>query len=613
MSAVFAEQVEALDGLRRQLLQHMAETPEFGVNLAGDDAVKPRSGPLRTVVVGETKRGKSTLLNALVRRPLLSPVGFDVTTSCWVEVSYGEVDQATVLLADRLAPGTPQRVAVRADELERYVAVAQVSEPVLGVEVRLCEPRLKDLVLVDTPGVGGLVADHAHIALDAVGQADVLLFVADAGQPVLAPEVAFLREAAARVPTILVAITKCDAVYSFQEVVDETRRILAQYPDLRRASLFAVAPPLWDEAENVQKEEYRLLLQAQSGMDELYAALHRQADIVSAIRLTNSAIRTNLAARALLAKLEQAAAILSGDVTKEASLEANIEAVTAAIDDRPYLRSTVDARLNELQTEAIDRFSGTVAALRARFREKAERGPAAQLTELAPTLVAALCTAGSDNLQQITRDSRATVRRLMTQLGALDTDSAAGDGSDPEFRLDLELPLLTGSAGGVGFEDGVRTAGSMFQNMMKILGGSVVLVTVLPASMILAAGIAISAGTGWWKIRTGSEQERRAQLGSWVDRATQECIAGFDTELKKRVRTVRDHVDEQLPLLLAARRDELNRLRAELTTLRHGTSATRAEVLDKLGRRMAGLVTLADALDEQVAALRFSVEAKSVP
>ena len=41
------------------------------------------------VVVGETKRGKSSLVNALLRQPALSPVDLAVATSAFIEFRYG--------------------------------------------------------------------------------------------------------------------------------------------------------------------------------------------------------------------------------------------------------------------------------------------------------------------------------------------------------------------------------------------------------------------------------------------------------------------------------------------------------------------------------------------
>src|ERR1700722_4774230 len=41
------------------------------------------------VVAGETKRGKSSLVNALLARPGLSPVGPDVATNCFISFLRG--------------------------------------------------------------------------------------------------------------------------------------------------------------------------------------------------------------------------------------------------------------------------------------------------------------------------------------------------------------------------------------------------------------------------------------------------------------------------------------------------------------------------------------------
>ena len=119
--------------------------------------------PIRVIVAGSLKRGKSTLVNTLVGRPLLSPVGVDVTTACWLEIGYGE-DQATVLLGSAQSPGEPTRRPIDITEVERYAALDSVAEPVLGVEVRVNSALLRELTLVDTPGVGGVRAGHSHEA-----------------------------------------------------------------------------------------------------------------------------------------------------------------------------------------------------------------------------------------------------------------------------------------------------------------------------------------------------------------------------------------------------------------------------------------------------------------
>src|SRR5579863_4152152 len=51
----------------------------------------------RVVVVGEKKRGKSSLINALLRRPGLLPVDSDIATSVHVTVFAADSEQALVV------------------------------------------------------------------------------------------------------------------------------------------------------------------------------------------------------------------------------------------------------------------------------------------------------------------------------------------------------------------------------------------------------------------------------------------------------------------------------------------------------------------------------------
>ena len=216
--------------------------------LLDDRPAAEATAPICACVVGATKVGKSRLLNALVGRPLLSPVGVDITTSCWLEVGYGESDSAEVIVADPDSLAHPIRRPCGLDELERYVALGRSREPVIGVRVRLRQPALHNLLLVDTPGVNGLVSGHTASTLAALRTADALLFVCDSGQPILAPELAFLVEAARRVPTVVVAVTKRDLNPEYARIVADTRQRIAATRGLGDVPVLAVAAPLADRA-----------------------------------------------------------------------------------------------------------------------------------------------------------------------------------------------------------------------------------------------------------------------------------------------------------------------------------------------------------------------------
>src|SRR5437773_11876825 len=146
------------------------------------------------VVVGETKRGKSSLVNMLIGVPNLSPVDAAVATASYLEFVYSTSHGARAWL-----PGREDPVALGLGDLRDWGTVLghmpDGMRPPRRIEVHHSAPLLQYLTLVDTPGVGGLDSLHAEVALDAVERATALLFVVDASSPFSKPEMNFLIEA----------------------------------------------------------------------------------------------------------------------------------------------------------------------------------------------------------------------------------------------------------------------------------------------------------------------------------------------------------------------------------------------------------------------------------
>ncbi len=92
------------------------------------------------------------------------------------------------------------------------------------VEVAVPSPFLKQgLVIVDTPGMGGLGAGHAAATLSFLPFADGLIFVSDASAELSAPELEFLRRAIELCPSVLFAQTKTDLFANWQKILDLNR------------------------------------------------------------------------------------------------------------------------------------------------------------------------------------------------------------------------------------------------------------------------------------------------------------------------------------------------------------------------------------------------------
>lgn len=519
--------------------------------------------PVRVVVAGLLKRGKSTLVNSLVGRPLLSPVGVDITTACWVEIGYGE-DRATALIASAQSPGQPTRRPIDITEVERYVALSSVTEPVLGVEVRVVSALLRDLMLVDTPGVGGLDTGHSQTTLTALKQADALLFVSDCTQPILAPEVDFLVSAADRVATVVVAVTKSDTP-GCEVVVRETCERLARRPELAEIPVFAVSPPLADQAHEVDNERLAGQLAELSGLAPLVTVLRERTAVGrDALRIANCARTTASIAQVLANRLDEQAADPLGGRGRTKRLEAEEARLAAVMADHSLLSVLVEGHLLQLRTVPRESFAASAGGLRNQYQDEAQRGPAAQLATLAARMTADLTASGVTALDIATGQTRELVRAILDRAGAGDVAANLPVGQPAGIDLGLAEP----EPGEKTFSRGLMIAGNMLPTVMKLVAGSAMVVSVLTGPGAVAASLAVVACAGWWRARSGGEQERRSQLRSWVNSAADQASVAFGAEMDRRAGAVQQYLAAVLPGLLDARQADLERVRRELSDFR---------------------------------------------
>jgi hypothetical protein len=569
---------EAVAHRRDDLVAILDEIPE----LAADR-------PVRVIVAGQLKRGKSTLVNTLVGRPLLSPVGVDVTTACWLEIGYGE-DRATALIANGRSPGEPIRRPIAITEVERYVALDCITEPVLGVEVQVDSPLLKNLTLVDTPGVGGLDSGHSQTTLTALKQADALLFVSDCTQPILVPEVDFLASAAERVATVIVAVTKSDTP-GCAVVVDETCERLARRRELAGIPVFAVSPPLADQAHEVESDKLAGRLTELSGLAPLIAALRERTAVGrDALRIANCAQATASVGQILARQLDEQAADPAGTGGRVKRLEAEDARLSAVLTDQSLLSVLVSGHLGQLRAGPRDNFTASAAALRVKYQDEAQRGPAAQLNTLAARMTADLTAAGVTALELATTQAERMVRDILARAGASELATDLFLARPAGLELGLVEPVPPEGT----FTSGLAAAGTLFPTLVKLIAGSAIAVSVLTGPGAVAASLALAACAGWWKARSGGEQERRSQLRSWVTSAADQAGTAFGEEMIRRIGAVQVHLDSVLPGLIEARRTELAGIRHELSEFRAADAQARRQTCAQLMIARDLLQALAD-------------------
>jgi small GTP-binding protein len=175
-------------------------------------------GRFHVSVLGEFKRGKSTLVNALLGEEVL-PTGVLPLTAVATEVSFGERG-AVVVHQD----GSRQEVA--SDVIAEFVTEERNPEnekQVVRVEVRLPAPLLEPgLVLVDTPGLGSIYRHNDEEARRALFDADGAILVLSADSPMSAQELELLGVLAERSGPTFFVLNKID--HLTKDETDEVRR-----------------------------------------------------------------------------------------------------------------------------------------------------------------------------------------------------------------------------------------------------------------------------------------------------------------------------------------------------------------------------------------------------
>lgn len=164
-------------------------------------------GRFYVACLGQFKRGKSTLLNALLGATVL-PVGVVPVTAVVTAVRYGAALRARVRI------GVEDWRDVDPTSLDEYVAEAKNPEnakDVRGVEVFVPSPLLRSgMCLVDTPGVGSVFVGNTEATRDFVPHIDAALVVIGADPPLAKSELDLVSEVAKDVERILFVVAKAD-------------------------------------------------------------------------------------------------------------------------------------------------------------------------------------------------------------------------------------------------------------------------------------------------------------------------------------------------------------------------------------------------------------------
>ncbi len=179
------------------------------------------------VAVGEARRGKSSLLNALINEVIpIFPVDINVCTNVVTYLRYGKKEKIEAI--SQKENGNCKIEEITREQIQDYVS--EKGNPnnyknVTALNVYLPNEFLRNgIVVVDTPGVGSLNIVHAQTSYSVLPDADLLLFVSDTYAGFTESELSFLKRGYEYCQNILFPITKIDKNAEYDVIVEDNRK-----------------------------------------------------------------------------------------------------------------------------------------------------------------------------------------------------------------------------------------------------------------------------------------------------------------------------------------------------------------------------------------------------
>ncbi|WP_106850392.1 dynamin family protein [Blastococcus sp. Marseille-P5729] len=554
--------------------------PEMASRLSRMRATRPDKPTV--VVVGEAKRGKSSLTNALINVSGLSPVDARVATSTYIMFRRGPKTAARALL-----PGQQEPVDVPLDSMRDWATDlgnrGQYAPPRL-IEVECDSPLLGKLNIVDTPGVGGLDATHAEIALRAVGRATALLFVCDASAPFTKPELDFLDKASKNIDLVIFAVTKTDAYRGWRQIVEDNRKLLREHaPRFADSVMLPVSAKLFEQAALMGPSDLGQALRKESNVTQLQIALQQQVAVkASALHEANLLRTMRSQLEGLLTSLEDSRRACQPDLEYANRLKENRDRLLQArkADSRAW-----QLRLRSLLSRArLDTMADIQSENRkflAYWRRQIEEVDKGHLAHIGPQLDMALKASSMQIFDRQQARMRGVSRSVLQSMFAQNELA--------EVYAALQRPRQVASAAGPAkrqssADEKVLTNISMMSgiSITSITGSTLTYAT---GAAIVAWPIAVAVGlsvAGWivWARRTASDRnqlkvwlnetlgETRARLeadaSAYFIEAEHELTLALDRALVRRIETLDGHI-KQIDQSLKVDRGERERRAAEIT------------------------------------------------
>lgn len=251
----------SVDGASRLLrLADLAQ--ELGAEPVAEEArelaARVSEGRFYVACVGQFKRGKSTLLNALVGYDVV-PTGFLPVTAVPTVIRFGEKLHARIRMQD----GSWRDIPVA--ELKEYVTEElnpENEKGVDGAEAFVPSPLLSSgMCFVDTPGLGSVWTGNTATTQAFIPHIDAALVVIGADPPIAGEELSLVEAVGKQVQDLILVINKADRTSDPERAAAAkfTREILGKRLHRQMGEVFEVSASERIENQGPLRDWERLL------------------------------------------------------------------------------------------------------------------------------------------------------------------------------------------------------------------------------------------------------------------------------------------------------------------------------------------------------------------
>lgn len=211
---------------------------------------KLENGKITISVIGQFKRGKSYLSNAILQDNIF-PVGIVPVTAVVTSVRKGD-KAATV----RFENGIIKEISF--DEMSTYINEQENTDNHLGVsQVELfCPSEFLDggITFVDTPGVGSVHQKNTDAAYSYVKESDAVIFMLSVDSPINQIEIEFLKNAKEYAAKFYFAVNKIDTIEKsdLDDYLGYCRKLICKMMEVEDVHIYPVSAKTGEGVEELK-------------------------------------------------------------------------------------------------------------------------------------------------------------------------------------------------------------------------------------------------------------------------------------------------------------------------------------------------------------------------